>query len=86
WVDERRVARGAGYYNNYLVSDHISLRESLFCFSIVDSSLYVRCGVFETPNHVFWECSAFTEQRRICKMLWSGREAFSLTLSNISWL
>jgi len=36
---------------NRIKSGHTSLRESLFCFDIVNSPLCVRCDVCETPNH-----------------------------------
>lgn len=48
---------------NRLRSGHTSLKESLFKFRMVDSPLCTSCGVEETPNHVFWMCPRFDEQR-----------------------
>lgn len=35
------------------------------CVQIVDSPMCVRCDVEETPNHVFWGCIGYEEQRKV---------------------
>lgn len=48
---------------NRLRSGHTSLRSSLYRFNIVDSPYCLTCDEEETPNHVFWVCPAFENQR-----------------------
>ena len=51
WFRKFKIKRRTVAAINRIKSGHTSLRESLFCFGIVDSPLCVRCDVCETPNH-----------------------------------
>lgn len=57
-----------------LRSGHTSLRENLFRFNIMDNPNCPVCNVPESPDHVVWQCSRFSEQR--IKLIRGGRKAF----------
>ncbi|XP_071581473.1 uncharacterized protein [Temnothorax nylanderi] len=65
WFDGMIMKRRAFTTINRLRCGHSSLRDSLFRFLIVDSPDCPYCGEPETPEHVFWSCFRYNEQRAI---------------------
>lgn len=65
WFNKFNISRRTVTTINRLRSGHTSLRASLFRFQIVDSPMCVRCDVEKTPNHVFWGCIGYEEQRKV---------------------
>lgn len=70
WFWKAKLPRKTITVINRLRSGHTSLRESLFKFHIVDSPMCLTCNEIETPNHVFWDCNNYVQQRlRLTKNL-----------------
>lgn len=63
WFEPFSVRRRTVASINRLRSGHTSLRASLHRFFIVNSPFCDFCGEVETPNHVFWVCPRYAEQR-----------------------
>jgi len=78
WFRKFKIKRRTVATINRIRSGHISLRESLLLWHNEFSIVREMQRMMQTPNHVFWECSAFTEQRRVLQ----NALASSLALSN----
>ncbi|XP_011707612.1 PREDICTED: uncharacterized protein LOC105462607 [Wasmannia auropunctata] len=63
WFKKFDIKRRTVTTINRIRSGHTSLRASLFRHRIVDSPLCLSCGLEESPNHVFWECTDYSVQR-----------------------
>ncbi|XP_024873094.1 uncharacterized protein LOC112455426 [Temnothorax curvispinosus] len=63
WFDEFIIKRRAFTSINRLRCGHSSLHDSLFRFLMVDSPDCPYCGELETPEHVFWTCFKYNDQR-----------------------
>ncbi|XP_036147482.1 uncharacterized protein LOC118647196 [Monomorium pharaonis] len=63
WFDTYNLRRRIITSINRLRSGHTSLHASLFRFLIVDLPNCPYCGEYETPEHVFWSCFKYSEQR-----------------------
>lgn len=84
WFDKTKLKRRTISSINRLRSGHSSLKASLFRFLIIDSPECPYCGEDESPEHVFWSCEKYKENRYI--MLQSLAKIYGLGPYHLEFL